>query len=70
MADNLTKAEIKQYIKSEIDKAIEDKIKSAVKKELSTKATQEDLTDLYIKIMVKFYRDMSNRSSFWSKNLK
>lgn len=69
MADNLTKTEIKQLIKSEIDKTIEDKVKSILKKELSTKATQEEITDIFVKIMVKFYRGLANRSSFWSKDL-
>ncbi len=63
---SLTKAEIKEMIKTQVEKSV----KEIVSKELNSKEYEKMTNELIIKSMTRFYKLLWVRSSTWARDLK
>ncbi len=71
MADNnITRAEIKEMVKKQIDSSVQAMVEREVKKLFGSKATENEINELIAKTLVRFYKLLYMRSAMWSKDLK
>ena len=70
MADSITRTEIKDMVIKQIDKSVQSMVDKKVKEIIGAKATQNEISEIISKTLIKFYKLLWMRSAMWARDLK
>lgn len=66
----ITTKDIKDIVRTELKDFVENKIETHVRKSLKSNVIESNIKEIVTNVLIKFYKTMYNRSSFWAGDLK